>query len=320
MRYVYPTDQVIHLWAHQSQDSARNGSTVHFDGPELYSYSTTIAAIIDGIVYISENNMSASTAKHICMASSATSHMDRFSTCAFSWSGRNPSLTHEAMILPCVKAAEDTLKYALQNTRTRAKTKLAAIVAYNNEKQRIQGHAGRFHVALPVMTEIEAAPDAVKKYEEAAAAATHLREVARIKAQKKQQKEDKKQFDIWLATGAGRCPYSFHERGNDFITIKIVDNNRTDETGAKYEIITSQGARCPLNHAVKALKFYRSRDISDHNTILFTPYHTNGHKIPLGVFTLDSIDEAGTVKAGCHTFTAQEIDRFINQWQEVLGL
>jgi hypothetical protein len=168
------------------------------------------------------------------------------------------------------------------------------------------------------MPEYEVNIKAVEQYQERKAAAAAAKEAARIKAQKKQQKEDKKQFNLWLTTGAGRCPHSFIERGNDFITIKTDSLILAGEP--LYKVITSQGAECPLDHAIKALKLYRSRDISDHNTILFTPYRTNGHKIPLGIFTLDSIDTIGTVKAGCHTFTAKEIQRFINQWREVLGL
>ena len=318
MRNVYPTDQVIHIWAHQGRESARNGSNVHFSGPELYSYSTTIAAIIDGVVYISANNMSVTTAKHISAASSATRHLDQFRTHAFSWSGSNPRLTHDAMIQPEAQDAIKTLEYALENTRTRKQTKLNAINEYMQRRKYILDHAARVGVTV-VMPEYEVNIKAVEQYQERKAAAAAAKEAARIKAQKKQQKEDKKQFNLWLTTGAGRCPYSFQERGNDFITIKNYDKSAAATT--RY-VVTSQGAECPLDHAVKALKFYElQRNFEGKiNAPMYKPYHTNGHKIPLGHFTLDSIDESGTVKAGCHTFTAKEIQRFINQWREVLGL
>jgi hypothetical protein len=38
IRHVHPTDMVAHLWAHQSQDSARNGGNFYFEGDTLYSY------------------------------------------------------------------------------------------------------------------------------------------------------------------------------------------------------------------------------------------------------------------------------------------
>jgi len=326
MRQVYPTDQVIHIWAHQGQESARNGSNVSFDGPELYSYSTTIAAIIDGIVYISDNNMSATTAKHIRQAWSATRHLEQFRTTAFTWSGSNPRLTHEAMIQPAARDAVNTLNYALENTRTRKQTKLNAINEYMQRRKYILDHAARVGVTV-VMPEYEVNIKAVEQYQERKAAERAAAELIRLKAQKKQQKEDAKQFKIWLTTGAGRCPASFaHLRDwtvpqTDYITLKP-DSLLIAAGTAQYKIVTSQGAECPLDHAVKALKFYElQRNFEGKiNAPMYKPYHTNGHKIPLGHFTLDSIDESGTVKAGCHTFSAKEIQRFINQWREVLGL
>lgn len=38
MRYVVDSPMVAHLWAHQSQDSARNGSNFYFEGKNIYSY------------------------------------------------------------------------------------------------------------------------------------------------------------------------------------------------------------------------------------------------------------------------------------------
>ncbi|MFS2518291.1 hypothetical protein [Bacteroides xylanisolvens] len=40
MRYVVETPMVAHLWAHQSQDSARSGSNFYFEGKDIYSYGS----------------------------------------------------------------------------------------------------------------------------------------------------------------------------------------------------------------------------------------------------------------------------------------
>jgi hypothetical protein len=58
---------------------------------------------------------------------------------------------------------------------------------------------------------------------------------------------------------------------------------------------TSRGAECPFSHAVKAFR------IAQQCRATGTPWVTNGHKIPVGHFTVDRIDEAGTLQAGCHT-------------------
>ena len=40
-RYVYPSDMVAHLWAHKSQDFARNpGHNFYFHGDTIYSYGS----------------------------------------------------------------------------------------------------------------------------------------------------------------------------------------------------------------------------------------------------------------------------------------
>lgn len=40
MRYVVDAPMVAHLWAHQSQDSARNGHNFYFEGKDIYSYGS----------------------------------------------------------------------------------------------------------------------------------------------------------------------------------------------------------------------------------------------------------------------------------------
>ena len=41
MRHVYPNHEIPHLWAHQSQDEARNSSrSLYFVGPTIYSYGS----------------------------------------------------------------------------------------------------------------------------------------------------------------------------------------------------------------------------------------------------------------------------------------
>jgi hypothetical protein len=58
---------------------------------------------------------------------------------------------------------------------------------------------------------------------------------------------------------------------------------------------TSRGANCPFKHAVVAfLKAQECRAASK-------AWHRNGQQIRVGVFGVDSIDEQGNMRAGCHT-------------------
>lgn len=292
--------QVAHAWAHGKKGTGSNFASP--DGKILISYSTLIAARIDDIIYISADNMSPSTTRHISYARQAVSHErgNIFYTPAFSWSGSNPRLTHEAMILPAVRDALQTVERALAAPRTRSITKMQAVQAYMERRDELVTLAARVGVALPDMPEYPVDVAGIAAYRERA------KETARINAEKQarlQRIEDEKQFDAWLAGGAVRFPasYSRFAGGANTDFIRMQDD----------KIVTSQGAECPLDHAKKAIAFYQSRTVDG---VIFTPWQTNGHKIPLGMFTLDSIDSAGNVKAGCHTFTAVEIVRFCKQW------
>jgi len=69
------------------------------------------------------------------------------------------------------------------------------------------------------------------------------------------------------------------------------------------EVETSLGARFPVTHAVKALRFVRLVKAKGE------AWHSNGHTIHLGHYKLDEIDAEGNVKAGCHRVSYEEIER-----------
>jgi hypothetical protein len=70
--------------------------------------------------------------------------------------------------------------------------------------------------------------------------------------------------------------------------------------GANVE--TSWGAEFPAEHARKAWPLIRAVYTSG------KAWWTNGHKIPLGHFQVDSIDADGTLRAGCHTLSKSEVE------------
>jgi hypothetical protein len=67
-------------------------------------------------------------------------------------------------------------------------------------------------------------------------------------------------------------------------------------------IKTSWGAEFPAEHARKAWPLIRAVYARGE------AWHTNGHKIPLGLFQVDSIDADGTLRAGCHTLSKAEVE------------
>jgi hypothetical protein len=69
------------------------------------------------------------------------------------------------------------------------------------------------------------------------------------------------------------------------------------------EVLTSRGVRFPVSHAKRALAFVRKVRESGQS------YIRNGHTIHLGPYAIDRIEPDGTVKAGCHVVSWQEIER-----------
>jgi integrase len=77
------------------------------------------------------------------------------------------------------------------------------------------------------------------------------------------------------------------------------------------EVVTSRGARFPVSHAKRALAFVRKVCESRQ------AYVRNGHAIHLGPYTLDRIEADGTVKAGCHAVSWEEIERIASAFDSV---
>ena len=310
-RHVYPADQVIHLWANQTQDNARNGSNVSFEGKLLYSYSTVIAQIEDDAdgnrwTFLSDPNLTPTTGKHVRASRQATRHHNQFYTPAFANHWQSYSRTPAAMIQAAIDQAAADLQDAFA-PRKRATTRADIIAKYDRRRADIAAVLEAFNLPPADMPTID--PATAARYTAEAAEAS--RKAATLKSTRlaKLQVEDLEAYTEWLTTGAGHYPASYKRHGADQITIR------------NGEILTSQGARCPLDHAIRALRFWQGRVRGKTSTcavIAADPYQTNGHKIPLGYFTLDSISADGTVKAGCHTFTAAEISRFISQWNSTL--
>jgi hypothetical protein len=101
------------------------------------------------------------------------------------------------------------------------------------------------------------------------------------------------------------------------IVPKIAYETFTAET--EREVETSQGARFPLSHAVRALRLIRGLQQSAERRLLNESRESafadplfvhNGHSIKLGYYQIDRIESDGTIKAGCHVVSGAEFERF----------
>jgi hypothetical protein len=80
MKKVFPSSEVAHIWARQSQAKGRSTANVFFHDTRIYSYGHHFCMgniIAPGIVLLTTRTYSVSTAKHKNWASSSVNHMER---------------------------------------------------------------------------------------------------------------------------------------------------------------------------------------------------------------------------------------------------
>ena len=332
--HVFTTSQCIHVWAQNTQDSGRNGKgTVYFENGKLYSYGSHFVigrhiTMPDGsaAVLLNSSHYSISTSRHQSYARSAVDHLPRYYV-----SHPGDSIKDE------LRRASGELKTALEfvgeakNKRSRAKRvdAVVGIVSHANALAEAFGLSDR--LALPDDIEGWLAADKARALAEKAAAVRK----AKV-AERKWVKEHQADIDAWCR-GASVRWYSGYAPA-DFVAhltpAQIKTRGETEEAAAAIwkagagkdpvwgaranipartllrlasdgaEVETSQGARFPVEHAKRVWRILSRLKV----TPGALPWAKNGHSIPLGHFTIDAVDEAGTVKAGCHVVEWREVE------------
>lgn len=295
MRTVFPTVEVPHLWAHASQSEARNSQgNLFFDGAIIYSYrrSWPLAQIFKkrgapDLVLCNSDHASVTTAKHQSMAQGAVSHLASMSV---------PNVTdlnaerHAANLQHLANVAASALK-----TAQRAKLKHsaewsqhAALGAVGAAGDYIKFFGLRRKAPEFPATEWAAVyarlerldnpdPASVAKRERAMARKAHLRQV-----HADAMRNNWRLFGAWAPTA-------------DYLEGPVMLRIDRDE------IVTSRGARIPLDHAPRiwaTVSAVMRRGVA---------YERNGHTEHAGTYAIDRIEPDGTLKAGCHTIPHSEL-------------
>lgn len=319
-RHVYPTDEIAHLWAHQTQSDARNpGGNFYFSGPTIYSYGShfPVAMIAtsqkgkhkgEKAILFTNKGYSVTTSKHIGMVRRAIpGDMPIFSVSV-------PTRYNDEQLKEYEKRIKSALESVVQ-PRIRKTTKVTrydAAVALINEANHFAEFFGeRKRFSVPDMDGLAASIEADRKSEE--------KKLARERAaQEKKYAAELAEREAIAATAAQKWIAGGEEYGDnelslnyrevqalihsEYAYLKLQPVQAADFNGV--EIETSKGARGPVDHARRALAIYRKlREKGE-------TYQRNGHTIHIGHYALDSIDADGNMKAGCHFFKAAEIERF----------
>jgi hypothetical protein len=304
VRSVFNNDEVFHRWAAQDQNRGRNRTdSVHYVGQTLFSYSTPIAHIAIGangapVVIHNTTTYSVTTTGHQHSARHAVRHIRSVyieGGARGSW-GALPDTPEQLRI-----AFDRQLESAQHATATARKGRSRAkrleswrgLVQRANDAAEIMGFAP--FDAPPADADSDALLARIREEEKA-------REAQRAEQQRRQTELDRADYQTrlaaWLAGEDVRVT-RWNQWGGYSESDPVGDHMRIK--GSRIE--TTRGVVVPVED-VQRIAPVVLRVIRAGRT-----YQANGERIAVGVYTLDSIDGAGTVRVGCHTFQRSEIER-----------
>jgi hypothetical protein len=303
VRSVFNNDEVFHRWAAQDQNRGRNRTeSVHYVGQTLFSYSTPIAHIAIGadgapVVIHNTTTYSVTTTGHQHSARHAVRHIRSVyieGGARGSW-GALPDTPEQLRIAfdRQLESAQHATATARKG-RSRAKRleSWRALVNSANRAAEIMGFAP--FDAPPADADSDALLARIREEERA-------REEQEAAQRRRQAELDRADYQTrlaaWLAGEEIRISRAWYPGEPD----TPGDGDHMRVKGSRIE--TTRGAIVPLED-VRRIAPIVLRVIRAGRT-----YQANGERIAVGVYTLDSIDGAGTVRVGCHRFDRAEIER-----------
>lgn len=308
---IFPTDEIAHLWMHQTQGAAYNQArNFYFEAATIFSYGGhfPIAKHVTGkngkskAILFTTRGYSVTTSKHIGNVRHA---IDGNDVPVFYVLRLNANSEYEHMANLKEYAAQAVHHLAKSKTsRTQGTRLLAQAFGYRDTAKAYAKFFGvTYNVAdfkfLPKPSEVA---ELTAKAQAKEARAAEAREVRRLnfdarwaaKAAKWEEQrriqalEDVKKIELWKAGSTEVYPsYSWP-------TMLRIRGS---------EVETSRGARVPVEHGARALALVRKIMARGEAFV------SNGHTCPVGVYKIDRIDVDGTVHAGCHVIPWPELER-----------
>ncbi|RWI46836.1 MAG: hypothetical protein EOQ93_29350 [Mesorhizobium sp.] len=310
---VLTNDMVAHVWAHQTQDYARTSNgNMHFDGPVLYSYSTPIANIVDGVALITTERYSITTSGKHMPGHRELSGVRSFFYVPFigAWGGRSTYADrasswperHAANLAHLVKAyANQVASYKRMKSFWFANALDVAAYLEDHYAKEARRYADMFGLPLPVLNTMADAdsiwqaklardtPEAIAKRQKEAA--------KRAERKAAREAEERRLAALAWIDGGSRRPYGGP------VLLRVLTSGRD---GAKH-LETSLGATVPLDHAIKVFRFVKLCREQGRE------WHRNGHTLRVGHFQVDHVLPNGDFHAGCHFITWAETERLAGQ-------
>ena len=294
-KHVFCTGEIPHLWAHGTQDDARNRQgNLYFEGDTIYSYGSHFPIARHVVnkaggraVLFTTASYSVTTSGHCSAVRSAIP------------SGIAIFRVPEVYPNTCTvkEAHERNLKHYAETTEEHVAKCARSRSSFNKEWHHKQAEELRkealaycafFRLPKPNIKPIPALNskllEKMRKLE-AQRAAEKAEQTKRERAEAIARQQEL--ISKWRAGRYSACLY-------DVPAMLRLEGN---------DVVTSLGVRFPVSHAKRALASVRKVRESGQT------YIRNGHTIHLGHYAIDRIEPDGTVKAGCHVVSWQEIER-----------
>lgn len=331
-RQVFPTSEIPHLWAHQTQESARNPQgNLYFRGPTIYSYrdSWPLARIYTRkdrgraadatLVLTNCERYSATTAQQQHGVNRAVSHLrcmavpfpaPRFEGSKIETAAHKENLAYfeKAMQRALQKAERTTTEHNVNTYAERAARlhrDMADYMSFFGIRRK-----------MPALLSFAAAFERARRIENPDPASLDKRERERAKRQERNRERDEylaAHYDNLMRgalyrIGAQRSDWrlfgAFGTQSARYPHHKTACMLRVNGD----EIETSQGACVPVAAAPMVWGLVQ-RAMDDGGRV----YLKALHRVTIGDYPLDRIDADGTLHAGCHVIPFSELASIARQ-------
>lgn len=268
--------QVAHVWYSGNKRSGGRGN-LFFRGDTIYSYGShfPIARKVNGVLLFTTRTYSVSTQRHISYVRRAIPS----DTTIFYV--QDPSSTDYKGIHDEYRKRFDEALESASAPRIRSTTR----ESYISQAQTIADEANRFAKWAKLRRKPLALPDDVASY------VVELREKNAHAEKRKLAKLREKRAAQYAEWKNGKLVRLHWHDASFPVAFRINGENVETSLGADFPIAHAEGAW----RKIKAIYATASA------------WKSNGENIRLGHFKLDSIDEDGTIRAGCHTVTKSSI-------------
>ena len=289
MKTVFKSNEIAHIWAHQSAPHGRCRGNESFDGRSYYSYATEIARIVERkgqkAYLLNTSSYSVTTSSHqngVARAIPENAHIFKIGDF-----GRGVSLdnvTGSMLFDYSIKRAAECADKAAR-ARIHKNWHLVEQAEWVRQAKQVCSFYGLSRKVDDKA--IERLQDRIAR-EKCRQAKLEKERQARL------EKENAQTIEKWLAGKNVYFPW----------TVERVYLRRIGD-----EMETSRGVRVPIQDARRAYQFVlKHKDDA---------WRRNGQQFSIGRYQLDSVNHAGVI-AGCHRVTWDEIERFatLQGWRE----